>query len=95
MKEIEDIFKDRMTSPFTDKEWTEKELLLLISEDVGRLSKIESTLQEEGENLTLYNRIMGIELRTYETVNVLFSIKRTLWIISGLLVVVSILLIFK
>lgn len=92
MKETEDFIKDRMKSPFTDKEWTEKELLLLISEDVGRLSKIESTLEEEGEHLTLYNRIMGIELRTYETVNVLFSIKRLLWAVVSLLVLISIIL---
>jgi len=95
MKETEDIFKGRMTSPFTDKEWTEKELLLLISEDVGRLSQIESTLEEEGEHLTLYNRIMGIELRTYETVNVLFSIKRILWVVVGLLALISLLLLLK
>jgi hypothetical protein len=95
MKETEDIFKDRMTSPFTDKEWTEKELLLLISEDVGRLSNIELTLQEEGEHLTIYNRIMGIEMRTYETVNVLFSIKRLLMIAVGLLALISIILLFR
>lgn len=58
------------------KELTEINLLKAISEDVGRLSNIENTLQEEGENLTIYNRIRGIEMRTYETVNVLFSIKR-------------------
>lgn len=95
MKETEDIFKDRMTSPFTGKEWTEKELLLTISEDVGRLSNIESTLQEEGEHLTIYNRIMGIEMRTYETVNVLFSIKRLLVTVVGLLVLISIILLFR
>jgi len=65
-----------MINPITEKEFTEIELLNLISEDVGRLSTIENTLQEEGENLTIYNRISGIELRTYETANALSSIKK-------------------
>lgn len=67
-----------MIKPETKKEFTDTELLHIIMEDVGRLATIEKTLQEESEHSTIYNRIMGIELRTYETVNILFSIKRLL-----------------
>lgn len=67
-----------MINPVTKKEFTQIELLHVIMEDVGRLATIENTLKEEDEDLTIYNRIMGIEMRTYETVNVLFSIKRLL-----------------
>ncbi len=95
MDKSKDIYSGRMTSSWTDEEFTEKELLLSISEDVGRLSNIETTLQEEGEHATVYNRIMGIELRTYETVNVLFSIKRLLYIIAILLVFILIVMLLK
>ena len=73
---MEDFYSKRMTNPMTGEKYTNIELLKIISEDAGRLQNIEYTLKEEGENLTIYNRIKGIELRTYEAVNVLFSIKR-------------------
>lgn len=78
----------------TKKELTETELLKSISEDVGRLFNIEDTLSEEGENITIYNRIKGIELRTYETVNMLSTIKQLLIVIGciGMGVLVTLLL---
>lgn len=85
-----------MPTPQTKQEYTEIQLLKQISEDVGRLSSIEHTLQEEDENLTVYSRIQGIEMRTYETVNVLFSIKRLIIVLicisSGILLSLVILL---
>lgn len=84
-----------MINPETKKEFTETELLHVIMEDVGRLAIIENTLQEEGENLPLYNRIRGIEMRTYETVNVLFTIKRLLTVLIYLTIGIVFLLLIK
>jgi hypothetical protein len=84
-----------MINPETKKEFTEAELLHVIMEDVGRLATIENTLQEEGENLPLYNRIRGIEMRTYETVNVLFAIKRLLTALTCLIAGIALLLFLK
>lgn len=84
-----------MLNPQTGKEFTEAELLQAISEDVGRLSKIEQTLQGESEDLTIYDRIAGIELRTFETVNVLFSIKRLITIMCIILFGILLLVFLK
>lgn len=80
---------DVMSNPVTQRPCTELELLKIISEDVGRLSAIEYTLKEEGETLTVYNRISGIELRSYETVNLLHNIKN---IGIGLICILSLML---
>jgi len=84
-----------MKTPITKKEYTELELLHVIMEDVGRLSNIEWTLQEEGENQSVYNRIMGIEFRTYETVNLLHSIKLILMVLTCLTGLIALLLVFN
>ncbi len=84
-----------MINPHTKKECTEIELLKMISEDVGRLSKIEYTLQEEGEHSTIYNRIHGIEFRALEAVQALLSIKKLLIAIICLLAGILLFSIFK
>lgn len=65
-----------MINPRTQKEYTEIELLKIISEDVGRLSRIEYALHEDGENLTIYNRIAGIETRIFEILDASLSVRK-------------------
>ena len=82
-----------MINPETEKEFTEKELLEIIMEDLGKLPAIICP-QENWDGLDIYNRIKGVESRTYEMIDILLSIKKLMIIAVLFLFVVILLLIF-
>ncbi|HNY35975.1 MAG TPA: hypothetical protein PLD14_01715 [Candidatus Pacearchaeota archaeon] len=82
-----------MINPETEKEFTEKELLEIIMEDLGKLSAIIYP-QEDWDGLDIYNRIKGVESRVFETIDILLSIKKLMIIVALFLFIVILLLIF-
>ena len=71
---------------------TEKELLLSISEDVGRLSNIERNLTQGFTTDTFFDVVEDIKSKSIESVATLLSIKTLLKVTTIVLVTIFILL---
>ena len=83
-----------LKSPFagTAEQYTEKELLISISEDVGRLSNIERNLVQELSSETLFDVIHDMKSKSIESVSILLSIKTLLKVTTSVLAIIFILL---
>ncbi|MEK7088732.1 MAG: hypothetical protein AAB913_01220 [Patescibacteria group bacterium] len=84
-----------MTNPKTKKEFTEIELLEMISGDAGRLSKIEFAVWPDEEELSIYNKIDHIGVSANDIAKTLFTIKKLLITAVCFLIGILLFLLFK